>query len=397
MTFLKKNLSILSLIGLIAGVVFGSLFPQYTGSISFLGNFYIRFLKYMIVPVVFTSIVVAVYDSSRFKDKIIGKTLFVFVTMFVCTFLISSLVVTLIDPAAGFQFEGESWEGGTTEFNILNMITNLIPKDIGKFFSGSYLFSVILLSVLIGFLCGKVNNGSMIIGYVQKAKNFFFKVLEYFMYITPLASFSLISNTVAKYGSVLLGVGFRYILTAYFCALMAVIFVMVLPVLLICKMSPVTFLKKVYKVWLITVSTCSSGATLPYTIKVCKEEFNIPERITDVVVPLGTTIHMCGGAVSFALLGLFCSKMYGVEITLSKYLLMLVAATLINMAAPGIPNGGVVIGASYLQILGIPLNFIVFYSGIYKLLDMCYTTLNVTDDIASNVIVYKLCEKQQDL
>ena len=151
MTFLKKNLSILSLIGLIAGVVFGLLFPQYTGSISFLGNFYIRFLKYMIVPVVFTSIVCAVYDSSRFKDKIIGKTLFVFVMMFVCTFLISSLVVTLIDPAAGFQFEGESWDGGTTEFNILNMITNLIPKDIGKFFSGSYLFSVILLSVLIGF------------------------------------------------------------------------------------------------------------------------------------------------------------------------------------------------------------------------------------------------------
>ena len=397
MTFLKKHLSLLSLLGLAAGVIFGLTCPQSVGSISFIGDFYIKFLKYMIVPVVFTSIVCAVYDSSQYKDQIIGKTLFVFVTMFVCTFLISSLVVTLIDPAAGFQFEGESWDGATTEFNVLNMITNLIPKDIGKFFSGGYLFSVILLSVIFGFVCGRIRNGSTVIGYVQKLKNFFFKVLEYFMYITPLASFSLISNTVAKYGSVLLGVGFRYILTAYFCALMAVIFVMILPVLLICKMSPITFLKKVYKVWLITVSTCSSGATLPYTIKVCKEEFNIPERITDVVVPLGTTIHMCGGAVSFALLGLFCSKMYGVEITFSKYLLMLVAATLINMAAPGIPNGGVVIGASYLQILGIPLDFIGFYSGIYKLLDMCYTTLNVTDDIASNVIVNKLCELQKDV
>ena len=66
------------------------------------------------------------------------------------------------------------------------------------------------------------------------------------------------------------------------------------------------------------------------------------------------------------------------------------------MAAPGIPNGGVVIGASYLQILGIPLDFIGFYSGIYKLLDMCYTTLNVTDDIASNVIVNRMCEKEKE-
>ncbi len=395
MEFFKKHLSTISLIGLLAGVLFGLFYPQGTESIAFIGSYYVQFLKYMIVPVVFTSIVIAVYDSSQFKDKIIGKTLFVFVTMFVCTFLISSLVVTLIDPASGFRFEGEGWDGSTTEFNILNMITNLIPRDLGKFFSGGYLFSVILLSVVIGFLCGRIGNGAKLISYIQKAKTFFFKVLEYFMFVTPLASFSLISNTVAKYGSVLLGVGVRYILTAYLCALAAVILVMILPVLLICKISPVTFIKKVYKVWLITVSTCSSGATLPYTIKVCKEEFNIPERVTDVVVPLGTTIHMCGCAVSFALLGLFCSKMYGVEITFAKYLLMLVSATLINMAAPGIPNGGVVIGASYLQILGIPLDFIGFYSGIYKLLDMCYTTLNVTDDIASNVIINRMCEREK--
>ena len=396
MEFFKKHLSTFSLIGLLAGVLFGLFCPQYTEPIAFIGSYYVQFLKYMIVPVVFTSIVVAVYDSSRYKDRIIGKTLLVFVTMFVCTFLLSSLVVTLVDPVKGFTFEGEGWNGSTTEISILSILTNLIPKDIGKFFSGGYLFSVILLSVIVGFICGRIKNGSTVIGYVQKAKTFFFKVLEYLMYLTPLASFSLISNTVAKYGSVLLGVGVRYILTAYLCALAAVVLVMILPVLLICKMSPATFIRKVYKVWLITVSTCSSGATLPYTIKVCKEEFNIPERITDVVVPLGTTIHMCGGAVSFALLGLFCSKMYGVEITLSKYLLMLTAATLINMAAPGIPNGGVVIGASYLQILGIPLDFIGFYSGIYKLLDMCYTTLNVTDDIASNVIVNWMCEKENE-
>ena len=155
-------------------------------------------------------------------------------------------------------------------------------------------------------------------------------------------------------------------------------------------MSPLTFIKKVNKIWLMTITTCSSSATLPYTIKICNEEFDVPAEISDVVVPLGCTIHMCGGAVSFSLLGLFCCKLFGVDLTLSRYLLMIVSSVLINMSAPGIPNGGVVIGATYLQLLGIPLDFIGFYSGIYKLLDMVYTSLNVTGDITANVIISRL-------
>ena len=138
-----------------------------------------------------------------------------------------------------------------------------------------------------------------------------------------------------------------------------------------------------------TISTCSSAATLPYTVKVCNEDFGVDSEVTDVVVPLGCTIHMCGGAVSFALLGLFCAKLYGVNVTFTMYLLMLVSSLLINMAAPGIPGGGIVIGATYLELLGIPLGFIGFYSGIYKLLDMCYTTLNVTGDISANILLNK--------
>jgi len=387
---MKKNISLITLIGLALGVVFGLLMPEKTEAVAYIGVFYTTFLKYMIVPVVFTSISLSIYDSRKFKDLIVIKTICVFVIMFVCTFLLSSLVVTLINPAKGFSFEAVEWSGSTTSISIASLFKSLIPTNLRKLLTGSYLFTVIIVSVLVGYLSIIIKGGDKLMNVVEKTKNFLFKVLEYFMYITPFASFSLISNTVAKYGSILLGLGAKYILTAYFCSIVAVALVMVLPVLLICKMSPVTFVKKVYKIWAITISTCSSGATLPYTIKVCREEFNIPDRITDVVVPLGTTIHMCGGAVSFALLGLFCAKLFGVQITLSKYLLMVVSATLINMAAPGIPGGGIVIGATYLQLLGIPLDFIGFYSGIYKLLDMVYTSLNVTDDIASNVIIYSL-------
>ena len=391
---MKNKLSIITFISLILGIIFGLSFPNYTDSISFIGTIYISFLKYMIVPVVFTSIVISIYDSRKLNNKLVIKTIIIFIIMFLATFIISSIVVLLVNPSKDFILESIEWNGTTTNINITGILLNLIPNDINKFFTGSYLFFVIVISFIFGYLCTKINKGKTIIDFIRKIKEFLFKILEYFMYITPLAVFSLISNTVAKYGSILLGVGLRYILTAYLCALVTLIVVMILPVLIICKITPFEFINKVKNIWLMTITTCSSSATLPYTIKTCNEQFNIPSDITDVVVPLGCTIHMCGGAVSFSLLGIFCSKLFGVDITLSRYLLMIISAVLINMSAPGIPNGGVVIGATYLQILGIPLDFIGFYSGIYKLLDMVYTSLNVTGDITANVIINEM-EKQK--
>ena len=389
---MKNKLNLFTLTGLLAGILFGLLVPQYTPSIAPIGTLYITILKYIAVPVVFTSISVSVFHSIRLNNKLIPKTLLTFALMFIATFLLSSAIVTLINPADGFILQNTEWNGSTANLNIGGMLLNLLPKDLNKFLTGGYLFFTILISFVIGLICNHINYGQNIINVISKVRDFLIKILDYFMWVSPIAVFALISNTIATYGPIVVGVGAKYILTAYICTIAALLIVMVLPILLICKMSPKTFIKKVYKIWLITLSTCSSAATLPYTIKTCREEFNIPEEVTDVVVPLGTTIHMCGGAVSFALLGLFCAKLFSVEITFTKYLMMLFFAMMINMAAPGIPNGGVVIGATYLQLLGIPLDFIGFYSGIYKLLDMVYTSLNVTDDIASNVIINYLRE-----
>ena len=391
---MKSKLSIITLISLALGIIFGLCFPGLAPAIKFIGTYYITILKYMVVPVVVTTISVSIYNSTKLKNKLVPITLLVFVLMFSATFLLSSLIVKLINPSSGFVLENVDWTGTTSDLGILGILTNLIPKDLSKFLTGGYLFAVIIIAVVIGFVCSKFNGGQKVINVIEKIKDFLFKVLGYYMYVTPFAVFSLISNTIVEYGPIVLGVGAKYILTAYICAIASLLVVMILPILLITKMSPITFIKKVYKIWAITLSTCSSAATLPYTIKTCHEEFGIPDEVTDVVVPLGTTIHMCGGAVSFSLLGLFCSDLFGVPITIGKYIMMLIYAIFINMAAPGIPNGGVAIGATYLQLLGIPLDFIGFYSGIYKLLDMIYTSLNVTDDIASNVIINYIRKKK---
>lgn len=386
---MKKTFSILTIVGLILGIIIGLCSKELALALEIIGTWYIKILKVFITPVLFTSIAVTIYETSKKKNRLVIKSVGLFTIMYIATFILTSIVVVLIDPSKGFVFEQVEWTGTTTTFSLKNMLLSLLPSNLSDIFISPKVFFVIVVAYLFGKISSLFKNSQKVFDVIGKAKVIITKALEYFMYVTPIATLSLMASTVAKYGYILLGVGVKYILVAYLCGIITLLVVMILPVSLIKKVSPLEYIKKVYKIWIMTITTCSSAATLPYTCKVCKEEFDIDSEVTDVVVPLGCTIHMCGGAVSFALLGLFTAKLYGVDINLTVYLMMLFSSLLINMAAPGIPGGGIVIGATYLELLSIPLGFIGFYSGIYKLLDMCYTTLNVTGDISANILLNK--------
>lgn len=384
---MKKNFNLFVLCGLILGILGGVLLPDIMKKIAFLGTIYVNLLKFMILPIIFTSIMVTIYNSVQNKTKILGKTILIFTIMFTVTFLITSAIVTVTKPGINFEFENVEWSSSTTNFELSEIITNLFPSNIITMIESNNVFASIIFAAVCGYCASKIKNGQAVIDIVNGFKDIFNELLRIIMYFTPVGVLALIGNTVANYGSVIFGMGAKYIGMAYFCSIVALFLVMILPVWIFSKISPLDYIKKVSKVWVMTLTTCSSSATLPYTIEVCNKELGIPEKITNIVVPLGCTIHMCGGAVSFALLGIFCMQLYGIEMSAITYVLMLISAILINMAAPGIPNGGIVIGASYLSMFGIPLSFMGFYAGIYKLLDMAYTTLNVTGDITANIII----------
>ena len=161
-------------------------------------------------------------------------------------------------------------------------------------------------------------------------------------------------------------------------------------------MGIIRLTKSMYKVWLVTLSTTSSAATLPTSIKVSLEDYKAPENITKFTLPLGCTINMCGGACSFACLAVFVSDFYNIPLSLGQIVTLIFVATLINMAAPGIPGGGIILGASFLSILGLPFDLMGPIAAFYRLLDMAFTSLNVTGDLVANLMIAK-SEKQWDV
>lgn len=389
---MSKKISLFSLIAFILGIIGSLIVPHIFPPIAFIGTIYINLLKIMIVPVLFTGIAIAFSSNSKENQKITLKTIALFVIMFAVSFGITAAVVGISHPGEGAVFAATAWDGTLADTSLAGFFTSIVPDNIIKAASTNAMLPTILFAAIFGIALGKTS--SIKTAEILKELNTSFtKMLGYIMYLTPIGVFALIGNTVVAFGTEILVSSFTYIALAYLCCLAIAILVMIIPVWLIAKINPITYIKNVAPIWVTTLSTCSSAATLPVTIRTCNEKFGIPSNITDIVVPLGCTIHMCGGAVSFCLLAMYNIQVFNIPMTIGLFGTMLVIALLINMGAPGIPGGGIVIGATYLTTLGIPIDFIGIYAGIYRILDMAYTTMNVTGDISANIIINKWTKK----
>jgi len=386
---LNRIYLIANLLAIIIAVLIGLFAQDFSKSIKFFGDWYITCLKVIISPLIFCVMSLFVLKRDENPKFLIGKTIILFLIMFIVTFAISSIIVYFMNPGSWFKVSTGDSPSTTASFDIVSILKNIIPKSFEDVFYGKNIFFIILVALLSALIISFIKK--IRCGYTKGilfCKKYIDIVLKVIIALTPLAVISLVSNMIIAYNVKVIEMGAVYILIAYGLSLITLVVVMMLPVWIIAKINPISYCKKACKVWLVSISTCSSAATLPHTMRVCNEEFGVDEKITNVVVPLGCTIHMCGGAVSFALLGLFVAQMSNIQLTFGTYLLMMLVATLINMAAPGIPGGGKVIGFTYLSTFGLPVNtFYEVYIAIYGFLDMAYTTLNVTGDVSANVIL----------
>ncbi len=381
---MKNKVNILIFIGFILGILGGILIPNIMNSISFLGNIYINLLKLIIIPVLFTTISVSIYKNT--KSKILFKTIFTFILMFISVFLISSLIVYIINPTSYFKLDNIKSEIAPITLNITDFFLNIFPSNIIDVISKNNIIFIIIFASIFGYSASKVKNGKEVINFIEIISKIFNKILEYIIYLTPIAVFSLMGTSISTYGINVLSNALIYIVLAYF---ISIIIILLFLIIMKNKVKPLIYLKKILKLWIVSLSTCSSVATLPYTLKTCKEDLNLNEESVDLIIPLGTTINKIGGAISFAILSIWTTKLFGIEINAIMFITMLFISLLLNMAAVGIPSGGIVLGATYLTMLGIPLSFMGVYSAIYRLLDMAYTTLNVTGNINASILLDK--------
>ncbi|NLY09155.1 MAG: dicarboxylate/amino acid:cation symporter [Tissierellia bacterium] len=388
--FSKERLPATIAIGFVTGLLLGIFIPDIALKIKVVGDIYIQLLKMLIVPIMFLTVCSGILQLGRFSSvgKMIGKTIFIFVIMFILSSAIALTVAFIMRPGIGFPLAGADYNEQLPALSFSELILSVIPGNpIADMANGKILPSMIfaaffsMATLALGDIAAPVKNG------IEALRAISFKLLDYVMSFSPFGVMSLIAYSTAQFGPLALGAIGRYIITCYIACIIVFLLIMFLPAITLGKISAKSYFKALTKLWPVTLATTSSAASLGIAMNVCKKDLELSEAVCDFVLPLGNTINMLGGACSFSCLAIFAADAYGVHLGFDQIVTLIIVATLINMSAPGIPGGGIILGATFLIILGMPMVIMAPIAAVYRLLDMAFTTMNVTGDVTAAILL----------
>ena len=392
--FRKENLFIRIAIGFGAGILLGILAPQFSLDIKIVGDVYLKLIKFMVLPVLICAVMTGIINSANIASlkRVAVKTVALFFVMFLASFAVSSAVALAVKPGQGIVFENQPVFEGTAagKLSAGDVLRQIFPSNPADIFSSKNILAAIILAMVLSVVIIKAGEkAEPVKEFINRLSDIVFRVLSVIMETSPIGVMSLIAFSIAEYGSgIFMAIG-KYIMCCWLACLAVFIIVFMLPVTLYVKTDLKTYLRACGRVALMTLSTTSSAATLPTTIRVSTRDLGAPEDISSFILPLGCTINMCGGACSFCCLAFFVDEFYSLGLPFPQLAAMALVAALLNMAAPGIPGGGIVLMTSFLTIFSLPIDLIGPIAAFYRLLDMAFTTINVQGDVAANMIIAK--------
>jgi len=365
------------------------------GLFYIIGQLFIKALQLVIIPMVFTSIALAIGSiaDTRTMGRISAKTLFWFL---LCSFLALLLagVVGYTTYSMGLfntHIEGLTEATGSTGSNPLNVVLNIIPSNIVTAFgSNGAVLSAVFLAVATGLsmnTLGESRTATLrrLLGEVNDVVVVFVNFIV--SNFAPFAVFVLLTRTFAIYGIDYLKPALVYVVVTVILLLVFLVVAYPLVVALGAKLNPIKFIKKIANVAVFGFSTSSSAATLPLNIKVSEEEFGVDESIASFVLPLGMTINM------EVIATVFIAGCAGYTVTPGQLVVVALLALLASVGTPAAPGAGAVILFTILSGMGfVNDGALLAYSlilAINRPIEMLVTSLNVVGDAVASICVAK--------
>lgn len=341
-TFLKNNAFIVfMLLGIIAGCVVGAVWPGAT-VLEPLGTLFINLMFCIVVPMVFCSISSAIANMSNAKraGKIMGTT----VATFCVTAGIAALIMYVIArvfPLVSSTYEVVEGEVGET-LGVADMIINFFTKpDFMELWSRRAILPLIVFAILIGFgvqLSG--GPATKTAQLLEDATRCIMNTVKIITYYAPIGFFGFFATLVATYGPELIGDYSRTLIVYYaLCFAYMLIFFPIYANFGGGKGAAKVMFKHLFKPAAVSFGTCSSVATIPTNMNAAKET-GISEEVSNIVLPLGATMHMDGSAMSAIIKVAFLFGIFGQDFTTGRAILAIFVAIFSSVAMSGIPGGG---------------------------------------------------------
>jgi Na+/H+-dicarboxylate symporter len=247
---------------------------------------------------------------------------------------------------------------------------------------------IVVFALFFGVAAASVGNkGKVVIDFFDSLSHIMFKVTNYVMAFAPLGVFGAIAAVVSKQGLGIL-TGYIYLLATFYLGLILFVFVVLFLVCFILKIKFFSLLNHIKEPVLIAFSTASSEAAMPKTIE-SLERFGCENRIISFVLPLGYSFNLDGSMMYMTFATVFIAQAYGIEMSTSQQITMLLILLITSKGMAGIPRASFVVIAGMLDHFGIPVAGLLLLLGIDQLLDMGRSATNVVGNAVATAVISK--------
>ncbi len=409
-------------IGMLAGVFIGFLFKLIMGEsgdlvFSFfgltisikalfidgifngIGQIFIASLKMLVVPLVFVSLVCG--TSSLSDPNKLGRLGAKSVGLYVMTTAIAIataiFMALLFAPGEGLNLSTDTQFTAQEAPNLVQVFVNMFPANPIASMAQGNMLQIIIFAVIFGIAVSLSGEpGKRVSAAFNDINVVIMKIVTMVMNVAPYGVFVLMAKLFASIGlDTILGLAKYFFLLAGLLILHAFV---TYPIIfkILSGLNPLILLQKMRNTALFAFSTSSSNATLPITMDTANNRLGVNSSVSSFTIPLGATINMDGTAIMQGVATVFIAQVYGVDLSISDFLMVILTATLASIGTAGVPGVGLIMLAMVLQQVNLPVEGIALIIGVDRLLDMMRTAVNVTGDCMVSCIVAK-SEDELDL
>ena len=387
--------------GLILGIILNKMGPSYVrdtvlvdGIFTLVGTVFLNAIKMMVVPLVFISLVNGAASMSDIKKlgRVGSKTLIFYLSTTAVAITIAILLSYVVKPGMGLDMSAlvKTAPTITAKTSLVKTLYDMVPTNPIQAMASGEMLQIIVFAILMGTgLAALGKKAQPIIKVFDILNDLMMKMVSFVMLFAPYGVFGLIAKTFTGLGFEAMMPLAKYMFCVLFALLLHAGFTYTGLLVGFTKLNPITFFRKFLPVMGIAFSTSSSNATVPASLEVVEKKLGVSKSIASFTIPLGATINMDGTAIMQGAATIFISQLYGIPLSMSAILTVILTATLASVGTAGVPGVGLIMLSMVLQSVGLPVEGIALIIGIDRILDMCRTVINITGDAVCTIIIAK--------
>jgi dicarboxylate/amino acid:cation (Na+ or H+) symporter, DAACS family len=373
------------------------------------GQVFLRLILMTVVPLVFSALVVGVYELGDLRSigRVGTKTFIYTIVASVSSVVVGLVLVSWIKPGKNldpaFLSRIDQMKATAATATVLQnaaktqtlpeILVSLIPKNplvaATNALEGD-MVALMIFALIFGTALGFVHapgTKSSLVDILTSLRDVSMKIVDFAMGLAPIGVAALIFTMTARFGWSLLVNLLMYVLVVLAGLLFQQFVVYGAILKFYAKYSPLLFVKKIREVILTAFSTASSNATLPTTIRVAEKELGVEPKLASFVLTVGSTANQNGTALFEGVTILFLAQVFNVDLTLTQQLTVLFMSVIAGIGTAGVPGGSIPLIVIVLQSVGIPPEGIGIIMGVDRFLDMCRTVLNVNGDLVAAFVI----------